>query len=93
MVWAMDFQFDSTIDGKTVKIASMVDEHTRESLLNIVDRSITSSRVVAELAKVIAVRGTPAALRLDNGAGVGGAAIVLPQQDRYQLHSAGHAVE
>ncbi|MEV8195568.1 hypothetical protein AB0P13_26305, partial [Rhodococcus pyridinivorans] len=26
VVWALDFQFDSTIDGKTVKIASMVDE-------------------------------------------------------------------
>ncbi len=26
VVWAIDFQFDSTIDGKAVKIASMVDE-------------------------------------------------------------------
>lgn len=40
VVWALDFQFDSTIDGKAVKIASMLDEDTRESLLNIVERSI-----------------------------------------------------
>jgi putative transposase len=44
VVWAIDFQFDSTIDGKTIKIASMVDEHTRCSLLNIVERSITADR-------------------------------------------------
>ena len=30
VVWAIDFQFDSTIDGKAIKIASMIDEHTRE---------------------------------------------------------------
>ena len=34
VVWAIDFQFDSTIDGKAIKIASMIDEHTRYSLLN-----------------------------------------------------------
>ncbi|MFF7945090.1 transposase [Nocardia gamkensis] len=28
--WALDFQFDSTTDGRAVKIASMLDEHTRE---------------------------------------------------------------
>jgi hypothetical protein len=37
VVWAIDFQFDSTTDGKAIKIASMVDEHTRESLLHLVD--------------------------------------------------------
>ena len=29
VLWAIDFQFDSTIDGKVIKIASMIDEHTR----------------------------------------------------------------
>jgi hypothetical protein len=29
-----DFQFDSTSDGKAVKIAPMLDEHTGERLLN-----------------------------------------------------------
>jgi putative transposase len=28
VLWALDFQFDSTIDGKAVKIASVLDEHT-----------------------------------------------------------------
>ncbi|MBB3040014.1 transposase InsO family protein [Hoyosella altamirensis] len=67
-VWAIDFQFDTTADGRTFKIASMVDEHTRESLLNIVGRSITADDLVAELTAVIARRGTaPTVLRCDNG--------------------------
>ena len=45
VVWAIDFQFDSTIDGKAVKIASMIDEHTRVSLLHLVERSITTHRL------------------------------------------------
>ena len=49
VVWAIDFQFDSTTDGKAIKIASMIDEHTRLSLLNLVERSITAERRVAEL--------------------------------------------
>src|SRR6476469_9432808 len=39
VVWAIDFLFDSTIDGKAIKIASMIDEHTRCSLLHLVERS------------------------------------------------------
>jgi transposase InsO family protein len=68
VVWASDFQFDSTVDGKAVKIASMIDEHTRESLLHIVERSITAGRLVTELEKVFTVRGgPPKVLRMDNG--------------------------
>ncbi|MCX8555514.1 MULTISPECIES: IS3 family transposase [Mycobacteriaceae] len=68
VVWAIDFQFDSTVDGKAIKIASMLDEHTRESLLNIVERSITAQRLVAELEKVFAAAGgPPMVLRMDNG--------------------------
>lgn len=68
VVWAIDFQFDSTIDGKTIKIASMLDEHTRCSLLHLVERSITAERLVAELDTVFAVAGgPPKVLRMDNG--------------------------
>ncbi|MEP9395375.1 IS3 family transposase [Gordonia sp. VNK1] len=68
VVWALDFQFDSTVDGRKIKIASMVDEHTRMSLVNIVDRSITSERLIEELEKVFAIwGGPPMVLRMDNG--------------------------
>ena len=68
VVWAIDFQFDSTINGKAIKIASMVDERTRLSLLNIVERSITAERLVAEPTLVFATAGgPPKVLRMDNG--------------------------
>jgi putative transposase len=68
VVWAIDFQFDSTVDGKAIKIASMIDEHTRCSLLNIVERSITGEHLVEELKKVFAAAaGPPKVLRMDNG--------------------------
>ena len=68
VVWAMDFQFDSTIDGKAIKIASMIDEHTRCSLLHLVERSITAQCLVAELESVFAMAGgPPKVLRMDNG--------------------------
>ncbi|HYB37108.1 MAG TPA: integrase core domain-containing protein [Mycobacterium sp.] len=67
-MWALDFQFDSTIDGMAIKIASMVDEHTRESLLNMVERSITRERLITQLEKAFAATGgPPKVLRLDNG--------------------------
>jgi putative transposase len=57
-----------SIDGKAIKIASMIDEHTRESVLNIVERSITGERLVDELEKTFAAAGRPpTVLRLDNG--------------------------
>ncbi len=68
VVWAIDFQFDSTIDGKAIKIASMIDEHTRLSLLDMVERSITGEALVEELKKVFAASGgPPKVLRMDNG--------------------------
>jgi putative transposase len=68
VVWALDFQFDSTTDGMAIKIASMVDEHARESVLHLVERSITAERLVAELEQVFtAAGGPPRALRMDNG--------------------------
>jgi putative transposase len=66
-VWAVDFQFDSTSDGRPVKIVSIVDEHTRENLGGLVERSITSDRLIDELDRIAAGRGYPAVLRCDNG--------------------------
>ncbi len=31
-VWALDFQFETTTDGRTLKLLHVVDEHTREAL-------------------------------------------------------------
>ncbi|MDH3022748.1 transposase family protein, partial [Gordonia alkanivorans] len=56
------------MDGKKIKIASMVDEHTQMSLLNIVDRSIPAQRLIEELEKTFAIWGGPPMVwRMDNG--------------------------
>jgi putative transposase len=44
---AIDFQFDCTMDGKAIKLASMIDEHTRRSPLHAVERSLTAERLVS----------------------------------------------
>jgi hypothetical protein len=67
-VWAVDFQFDVTTDGRPIKIVSIIDEHTRECLGGRVQRSITGEDLIAELDRLAGQRGThPAVLRCDNG--------------------------
>ena len=67
-VWAVDFQFDVTTDGRTIKIVSIIDEHTRECLGGLVERSITGQDLIAELDRLAGQRGTyPTVLRCDNG--------------------------
>jgi hypothetical protein len=57
-VWAADFQFDVTTDGRPIKIVSIVDEHTRECLGGMVERSITGEHLITELDRVAAERST-----------------------------------
>ena len=71
-IWAVDFQFDATTDGRPVKIVSIVDEHTRECLGGLVERSVTADVLIDELDRLAQVRGYPAVLRCDNGAGLRG---------------------
>ena len=66
-VWAVDFQFDATTDGRPIKIVSIIDEHTRECLGGLVDRSITAEVLIDELDRLATSRGYPAVLRCDNG--------------------------
>jgi putative transposase len=66
-VWAIDFQFDETTDGRRVKLANIVDEHTREALAMRVARTCTADDLVEVLAGLVAVRGAPEHLRMDNG--------------------------
>ncbi len=67
VVWAVDFQFDADEQGRPIKICSIVDEHTRECIGGLTERSITADRLTAHLDDLVAVRGAPAVLRSDNG--------------------------
>ena len=67
-LWAMDFQFDRTIDGRQVKMLNIIDEFTREALAIHVDHSITADDVVTQLDALVIQRGSPPAfVRFDNG--------------------------
>jgi putative transposase len=67
-LWALDFQFDTTTDGRTLKMLNVIDEYTREALAIEVDRSIDADGVVAVLDRLVAERGTaPGFVRFDNG--------------------------
>lgn len=67
-LWALDFQFDSTIDGRQVKLLNIIDEYTRECLAIVVEHSIDAERVVATLARLAIERGRPPTfVRFDNG--------------------------
>ena len=67
-VWALDYQFDVTTTGRTIKILHVTDEFTRESLSDLVDTSIDADATVAVLDKLVAARGTrPTFIRCDNG--------------------------
>ena len=67
-VWALDFQFDQTADGRLLKLLHVVDEHTREALAIECHRRIDADATVALLDRLVAARGrTPEHVRCDNG--------------------------
>jgi putative transposase len=67
-VWALDYQFDQTTDGRILKLLNVVDEHTREALAIEVNRRIDADATVKVLDRLVTERGTaPRFLRCDNG--------------------------
>ena len=66
-VWALDFLFDSTVDGRPIKAFAMCDEFTRENIGKDLKRSIKADDVIKVLDKAKAVRGAPEFVRMDNG--------------------------
>jgi putative transposase len=84
-IWAMDFQFDTTADGRILKMLNVIDEFTREALAIGVDRTIDADGVVEVLDRLTLQRGTPAYLRFDNGPEFVAHAV----RDWCRFHSAG----
>jgi putative transposase len=67
-VWAFDFQFDVTEDGRAIKLLYVVDEFTREALAMEAERRIDGDKVVDVLDRIIAEQGRcPELVRCDNG--------------------------
>jgi len=66
-VWAWDFIFDRTENGRSIKWLSIVDEYTRECLALEVNRRMTSDGVLDVLRDLFVIRGVPQCIRSDNG--------------------------
>ena len=66
-VWTYDFMSDQTWDGRRLKLLTVLDEFTRESLAIEVGRSIRAEDVIAVLEYLFMVRGVPGYIRSDNG--------------------------
>jgi putative transposase len=67
VLWALDFQYDQTSNGKTLKLLNVIDEFTRECPAIEVARNIDADGVVACLERIAAERGAPIYVRFDNG--------------------------
>jgi len=66
-VWAWDFVFDRTDNGRSIKWLALIDEYTRECLALEVDRTMTSDDALDVLRDLFVIRGVPKHIRSDNG--------------------------
>ena len=75
-VWSLDFVSDALAPGRRLKLLTVVDTYTRESLAIEVDTSISGERVARVLDRVIAERGAqPQEIVMDNGPELTGRAL------------------
>jgi putative transposase len=65
--WSMDFMSDSLFCGRRFRTFNVVDDFNREALAIEIDLSLPSQRVIRVLERIIASRGYPTQLRMDNG--------------------------
>jgi putative transposase len=66
-VWAYDFVFDWSANGRQLKFLTVIDEFTRECLTIQVDHRMGARQVCAVLERLMRQRGVPAFVRSDNG--------------------------
>lgn len=65
--WSMDFVHDQLANGRCFRVLNVIDDHTRECLLQVVDTSISGARVARELDRLLETRNTPKTIVTDNG--------------------------
>tara|TARA_E500000318_G_scaffold111495_1_gene130309 strand:- start:846 stop:1469 length:624 start_codon:yes stop_codon:yes gene_type:complete len=66
-VWSYDFVQARTHNGKSVGMLTVIDEHAGECLSIDVARNLESDDVLERIAWLMATRGVPGHIRLDNG--------------------------
>jgi putative transposase len=65
--WSMDFVSDRLADGRRLRVLNVVDDFTRECVLQIVDYGISGMRITQALARLAEVRALPPVIVCDNG--------------------------
>jgi len=65
-VWAVDFMSDTLYGSRRFRTFKIWDEGVREGLAIEIDTSLPADRVIRVLEQVVAWRGQPQAIRLDN---------------------------
>jgi transposase InsO family protein len=66
-VWSYDFVSERTMDGRPLKLLTVIDEYSRECLAIKVGRKLTSEDVLRVLGRLFVARGIPTYIRSDNG--------------------------
>jgi putative transposase len=65
--WSVDFVSDQLANGRRFRVFNVVDDFTRECVLQIVDFSISGQRLANELDRLAATRRLPKIIVCDNG--------------------------
>ena len=65
--WSIDFMHDSLVCGRRFRTFNVVDDFNREALAIEIDLNIPAQRVIRVLDRIVAHRGYPLKLRMDNG--------------------------
>lgn len=65
--WSMDFVAQRLPDGRWIRVLTVVDQFTRECLTLFADNTLSGEKVSVALDKVVAQRGQPQSITVDNG--------------------------
>ena len=66
-VWAIDFQFDQTMDGRTLKFLNVIDEYSRLCLAIRIGRRCRAAEVIDAIEELLKLYPPPTHVRMDNG--------------------------
>src|SRR5208282_3015094 len=64
---SMDFVSNRLLDGRWFRVLTVVDQFTRECLALLIDSSLTGQKVALALSEIVAERGAPVSITVDNG--------------------------
>ena len=85
-VWSMDFISDALANGRRIKVLTIVDDFTKESIDLVAEHGISDQYVVRVLERAAQFRGLPVAIRTDQGPEVTSKALdQWAYQNRIQL--------